>query len=61
MNKHIFITNGVGGCGKDTFADLMNQFIPIKKYSAISKVLPYRHRVSQRVRPRGYRVLRAKG
>ena len=38
MNKYIFITNGVGGCGKDTFANFMNEFIPTVKYSAINKV-----------------------
>lgn len=38
MDKHIFITNGVGGCGKDTFANLMGGFIPIMKFSSIDMV-----------------------
>lgn len=38
MVKHIYITNGVGGCGKDTFANFLNDFIPVYKYSSIDKV-----------------------
>lgn len=38
MNKYIFITNGVGGCGKDTFAQFVDEFIPTLKHSAIDKV-----------------------
>lgn len=38
MSKHIFITNGVGGCGKDTFAEFMRESVDTVKYSAINKV-----------------------
>lgn len=36
--KRIFITNGVGGSGKDTFAELLNEIVPVYKYSSIDKV-----------------------
>lgn len=36
--KQIFITNGVGGCGKDTFARLVDLYVPTLKHSAIDKV-----------------------
>ena len=35
MNKYIFVTNGMARSGKDTFAALMNEFVPTKKYSSI--------------------------
>lgn len=38
MEKHIYITNGVARCGKDTFAKLLNEFVPTIKYSSIDKV-----------------------
>lgn len=38
MSKHIFITNGVGGCGKDTFAQFVDEFVPVLKHSSIDKV-----------------------
>lgn len=38
MKKHIYITNGVARCGKDTFAKLLNEFVPTMKYSSIDKV-----------------------
>lgn len=38
MNKQIFITNGMARCGKDTFAKLLNNFVPTLKYSSIDKV-----------------------
>lgn len=38
MIKKIFITNGSGGCGKDTFAKMVSQFIPTYKYSSIDAV-----------------------
>lgn len=38
MIKHIFIVNGSGGCGKDTFASLLNEIVPVYKYSSIDKV-----------------------
>ena len=38
MNKQVFITNGMARCGKDTFANILNEFIPTLKYSSIDKV-----------------------
>lgn len=38
MNKQIFITNGMARCGKDTFAKLLDEFVPTLKYSSIDKV-----------------------
>ena len=38
MNKYIFITNGMARCGKDTFAEFLNEFVPTLKYSSIDKV-----------------------
>lgn len=38
MDKHIYITNGIARCGKDTFAKLLNEFVPTIKYSSIDKV-----------------------
>lgn len=38
MNKLIFITNGTGGCGKDTFANYMGERVRIMKVSSIDKV-----------------------
>ena len=38
MNKHIFILNGMGGCGKDTFAEFLNKIIPTYHTSSVSKV-----------------------
>lgn len=36
--KKIYITNGVGGCGKDTFARFLHEFVPVWKYSSVDKV-----------------------
>lgn len=36
--KHIFITNGTGGCGKDTFADILNDFVDVTKISSIDPI-----------------------
>lgn len=33
--KKIMITNGSGGCGKDTLAEIMNKYVDIIKYSSI--------------------------
>lgn len=33
--KKVFIQNSIGGSGKDTFASLINQYIPTHKYSII--------------------------
>lgn len=38
MEKHIFITNGMARCGKDTFARLLNEIVPAMKYSSVDKV-----------------------
>lgn len=38
MNKYIFVTNGMARSGKDTFAVLMNEFVPTKKYSSIDYI-----------------------
>ena len=38
MNKYIFVTNGMARSGKDTFAVLMNEFVPTKKYSSIEYI-----------------------
>lgn len=36
--KKVIITNGSGGCGKDTFFSYINEIIPSIKYSSIDKV-----------------------
>ena len=36
--KQIFIINGMARCGKDTFAQILNEIIPTLKYSSIDKV-----------------------
>ena len=36
--QKIYITNGAGGCGKDTFAQFLNELVPVFKYSSIDKV-----------------------
>lgn len=38
MKKHIYITNGVARCGKDTFAKFLGELVPVHKYSSIDKV-----------------------
>ena len=38
MNKHIFILNGMGGCGKDTFAEFLNDIVPTIHISSVTKV-----------------------
>ena len=38
MTKKIFITNGMARCGKDTFAEFLNEITPTLKYSSIDKV-----------------------
>ena len=38
MTQYIFITNGTGGCGKDTFANFVGEFVPTKKISSIDYV-----------------------
>ncbi len=38
MNKQIFVINGSGGVGKDTFVEMVGRFAPVMNYSAIDKV-----------------------
>lgn len=38
MKKDIFILNGMGGCGKDTFVNFLNEIVPAYHYSSVSKV-----------------------
>ena len=38
MKKQIFITNGMAGCGKDTFAQFLGEIVPTFKYSSIDRV-----------------------
>lgn len=38
MDKHIFITNGTGGCGKDTFASMVDEIVSTVKISSIDRV-----------------------
>lgn len=38
MNKHIFILNGMGGCGKDTFAEFLDEIVTVMHYSSVTKV-----------------------
>jgi dephospho-CoA kinase len=38
VKKHVFITNGMARCGKDTFAMFLEEFVPTLKYSSIDKV-----------------------
>ncbi len=38
MNKQIFILNGTAGAGKDTFAGLLNEYIPTKHISSITPI-----------------------
>lgn len=38
MEKKIFITNGMARSGKDTFAEMLNKFVWVRKYSSIDKV-----------------------
>lgn len=36
--KYIFIVNGMGGCGKDTFAEMLGEIVKVKKYSSIDEI-----------------------
>ena len=36
--KLVFITNGTGGCGKDTFADILGKYTTVTKISSIEPV-----------------------
>ena len=38
MGKQIFILNGIAGVGKDTFAEMLNKFIPTLHISSITPV-----------------------
>lgn len=36
--KLVFITNGTGGCGKDTFADILGKYTTVTKISSIEPI-----------------------
>ena len=38
MNKQVFIINGSGGTGKDTFVSLVSESIPTMNFSSVDKV-----------------------
>lgn len=38
MDKRIFIINGSGGVGKDTFVKLVSQYVPTVNFSSVDKV-----------------------
>ena len=41
MNKQVFIINGSGGCGKDTFVEIVKsqaKRISVRNYSSVTKV-----------------------
>lgn len=38
MSKEIFILNGAAGVGKDTFASMLDKFVPTYHYSSVAKV-----------------------
>lgn len=38
MNKKVFILNGSGGVGKDTFVSLVSKYIPTIHFSSVTKV-----------------------
>lgn len=38
MNKHIFVINGSGGVGKDTFVNIVAKYAPTLNYSSVDKV-----------------------
>lgn len=38
MKKRIFIVNGMGGCGKDTFATFLSEVCGVFKYSSVDRV-----------------------
>lgn len=37
-NKKVFVINGSGGVGKDTFVQLVNKYVPSRNYSSVEKV-----------------------
>lgn len=38
MSNYIFILNGMGGSGKDTFADFLLDIVPTFHYSSVAKI-----------------------
>ena len=38
MNKQVFIINGSGGCGKDTFVSLVSDIVYTTNFSSVDKV-----------------------
>ena len=41
MDKMVFIVNGKPRAGKDTFAEILNRYMKVYKYSAVTKVKEY--------------------
>ena len=37
-DKRIFIINGVGGVGKDTFVEMVNGYVPCSNYSSVHQI-----------------------
>ena len=38
MNKHVFIINGSGGVGKDTFVNFVSHIVPTKNVSSVDPI-----------------------
>ena len=38
MDKMVFIVNGKPRAGKDTFAEILNRYMKVYKYSAVTKI-----------------------
>ena len=38
MNKQVFVINGMGGSGKDTFVSFVSDFIPAINFSSVDKI-----------------------
>lgn len=38
MNKKIFIINGSGGVGKDTFVNMVGKYVPTVNFSSVDKI-----------------------
>lgn len=38
MNKHIFVVNGSGGVGKDSFVNMVAKYVPTVNFSSVDKI-----------------------
>lgn len=38
MNKQVFIINGSGGVGKDTFVELVSRYVGCRNFSSVEEV-----------------------